>query len=72
MQTLPLPTEGMVAARMKKEGRVRTACSLCQNFCGIIAYVENGQIVKLEGDPANPRSHGHLCAKGLSGWINAY
>ncbi|HZW56587.1 MAG TPA: molybdopterin-dependent oxidoreductase [Nitrososphaerales archaeon] len=53
-------------------GKVRSACSLCQNFCGLIAYVEDGRIVKLEGDPGNPRNHGHLCAKGLSGFMNAY
>ncbi|MHB2036862.1 MAG: molybdopterin-dependent oxidoreductase, partial [Nitrososphaerales archaeon] len=57
---------------MKTSGKIRSACSLCQNFCGLFAYVENGQIIKLEGDPDNPRNRGHLCAKGLSGFMNAY
>ena len=38
----------------------------------MIAYVKEGKIVKLEGDPENPRNWGHLCAKGLSGFMNAY
>ena len=62
----------MPTISLKAEGRVRTACSLCQNFCGLIAHVKDGKVVKLEGDPANPRNHGHLCAKGLSGLVNAY
>src|ERR1700741_2986945 len=62
----------VVENSMKKNGRIRSACSLCQNFCGLIAYVEDGRVVKLEGDPYNPRNHGHLCAKGLSGFMNAY
>ncbi|MBI2183554.1 MAG: molybdopterin-dependent oxidoreductase [Thaumarchaeota archaeon] len=41
-------------------------------MCGLIAHVEAGKIIKLEGDPDNPRNNGHLCAKGLSGWVNAY
>ncbi|MHB1868735.1 MAG: molybdopterin-dependent oxidoreductase, partial [Nitrososphaerales archaeon] len=52
--------------------KIRSACSLCQNFCGLFAYVDNGQVVKLEGDPDNPRNRGHLCAKGLSGFMNMY
>ena len=28
--------------------------------------------MKLEGDPDNPRNHGHLCAKGLSGFLSVY
>src|SRR3990172_12620952 len=52
--------------------RVRTACYLCQNFCGLYAHLVDGKVVKLEGDPENPRNHGHLCAKGLSGFLTLY
>lgn len=57
---------------LKTIKKVRTACSLCMNYCGLYAYVEDGTVVKLEGDPKNPRNRGHLCAKGLSGFLNAY
>ena len=36
----------------------------------MLAHVRNGRVVKLEGNPEYPMSHGALCAKGLSG-INA-
>lgn len=55
-----------------KDGKVRSCCSLCQNFCGLFAYVQDGRVVKLEGDPDNPRNFGHLCAKGLSGFLPLY
>ncbi len=68
----PSSALGTISKHMKTNGKVRTACSLCLNFCGVIAYVENGKITKIEGDPDNPRNHGHLCAKGLAGAITAY
>ncbi|MBI2185203.1 MAG: molybdopterin-dependent oxidoreductase [Thaumarchaeota archaeon] len=51
---------------------VRTACSLCANFCGLLVHTNNGKVVKIEGDPENPHSHGHVCAKGLSAHLNLY
>jgi len=51
---------------------VRSTCSLCQNYCGLLAYKLDGKVVKLEGDLRNPRNHGHLCAKGLSGFLTLY
>lgn len=43
---------------------VKTDCALCVNCCGIKAYVSEGKIVKIEGDPENPLNRGHLCPKG--------
>ncbi|MBI2184077.1 MAG: molybdopterin-dependent oxidoreductase [Thaumarchaeota archaeon] len=51
---------------------VRSTCSLCQNYCGLLAHRIGQKVVKLEGDPDNPRNHGHLCAKGLSGFLTLY
>jgi len=47
--------------------RVRTTCRACISNCGVIATVKNGRVVKLEGDPKNVMSKGHMCAKGLAG-----
>lgn len=58
--------------RLRGVRKVRSACSLCQNYCGLFAYVHEGKVIKLEGDPENPRSKGHLCAKGLSGYLTLY
>ena len=41
-----------------------TCCVLCAQNCGLLVQVENNRIVKVKGDPANPRSQGYLCRKG--------
>ena len=46
--------------------KVRTACRQCHGGCGVIAHVQDGKVVKVEGDPESPISHGTLCSKGLS------
>jgi len=51
---------------------VRTACNLCQNMCGALVHVEAGRIVRVEGDPENPHSLGHLCARGLASYMAVY
>ena len=45
---------------------IRSTCSLCQIGCGILVHLENGQAVKIEGDPDNPLNRGALCAKGFA------
>jgi thiosulfate reductase/polysulfide reductase chain A len=44
--------------------RIPTMCLNCSTVCGMIAKVENGRILKLEGNPLDPNSRGRLCAKG--------
>jgi anaerobic selenocysteine-containing dehydrogenase len=44
---------------------IRTACPLdCWDCCGMIAYVEDGKLLKVEGDPDHPITQGSLCIKG--------
>ena len=45
---------------------VRTLCQGCHCDCGVLAYVKNERVVKLEGDPNHPQNEGSLCPKGLS------
>lgn len=51
---------------------IATACALCASRCAAIAYVENGQIVKIEGQPDSHRTLGKLCAKGQAGVNQIY
>ncbi|HJF61904.1 MAG TPA: molybdopterin-dependent oxidoreductase [Gordonibacter urolithinfaciens] len=44
----------------------RTVCVTCHARCGAIVHSEDGKIVKVEGDPKNPRSKGVFCGSGLS------
>lgn len=46
--------------------KIRTACRQCHGGCGAIAHVKDGKVIKVEGDPDSPISHGTLCSKGLS------
>jgi anaerobic selenocysteine-containing dehydrogenase len=43
---------------------IRTTCTRdCPDTCAVIAHVEGGRVVKLEGDPAHPITRGFLCKK---------
>ncbi len=50
-----------------EETAVHTACRACIHNCGIIAYVRDNRVVRLEGEPADPMAAGKMCAKGASG-----
>tara|TARA_R110002167_G_scaffold213760_6_gene418377 strand:+ start:1214 stop:3874 length:2661 start_codon:yes stop_codon:yes gene_type:complete len=47
-------------------------CMTCNIEDGGIAYVENGRVVKLEGNMDHPNTRGKLCAKGNSGFLHIY
>lgn len=51
---------------------IPTTCHVCNIQDGAIAYVENGRIVKLEGNPEHVSTRGRLCAKGNSGMWYTY
>lgn len=42
--------------------QVKTLCNRdCPDVCGIIATVEDGRVVRIQGDPAHPVTRGFLC-----------
>ena len=47
-------------------------CLVCNIEDGGVAYVENGRIVKLEGNMDHPNTRGKLCAKGNAGFLHVY
>ncbi len=52
---------------MATERTIRTVCPRnCYCTCGLLVTVDGGRIVRIEGDPANTATGGHLCVKGLS------
>jgi len=73
-----IPPSVAAAARMSglldrnDSGYIPTTCEMCVWRCGVLARVENGRVVKLEGNPAHPHSRGKLCARGQSGLMNTY
>jgi thiosulfate reductase / polysulfide reductase chain A len=53
----------------KEEGirKVPTFCDICFWKCGAIAYVKDGKLWKVEGNPEDPLSKGRLCPRGTGG-----
>ena len=45
----------------------KTFCRACPRACGAIAYIQNGRVLKVKGNPDDIFSHGAMCPKGLSG-----
>jgi anaerobic selenocysteine-containing dehydrogenase len=43
---------------------VRTVCQSCHSECGVLAHVEDGRVVRLQGDPDHPGNKGYICTKG--------
>jgi len=39
-------------------------CPYCAVGCAQLAYVKDGKVIQIEGDPASPISRGRLCPKG--------
>lgn len=56
----------------KPTAAVLTVCEMCLWRCGVVAHVADGRVWKLEGHPANPKSRGRLCARGLAGLGELY
>ena len=53
-------------------GYIPSICEMCVWRCGLLAKVEQGRVVKLEGNPQHPHSNGKLCPRGQSGLMNTY
>lgn len=58
--------------RIKRATEVHTICPYCSVGCGMIAHVENGKLINLEGDSDHPISEGSLCPKGSSAYQFAH
>lgn len=51
---------------------VSTVCTLCQSRCAMLAYIDDGRLAKLEGNPQSARTEGRLCARGQAGVEQPY
>jgi formate dehydrogenase major subunit len=43
-----------------------SVCPYCAVGCAQLAYVKDGEVTQVEGDPASPISRGRLCPKGAA------
>ncbi len=46
---------------------VSTFCRICEPSCGLVARVEDGELVGVRADTAHPVTKGFACHKGLAG-----
>ena len=69
----PLARGPAARSRRSEELRPRTAsadrvvdsiCPYCAVGCAQKVYVQDEQVIQIEGDPASPISRGRLCPKG--------
>lgn len=51
---------------------IPTNCHVCNIQDGALAFIENGRVVKLEGNPDHVSTRGRLCAKGNAGMWYSY
>jgi anaerobic selenocysteine-containing dehydrogenase len=43
----------------------RTQCPYCGVGCGLLVQIEDGQAVRVKGDPDHPANFGDVCAKAV-------
>jgi len=56
----------------KKVEGIASTCAGCRAGCGIVGYVQDGQLMKISGNPAHPVNNGTLCLVGQAGLYTAY
>ncbi|HZK53895.1 MAG TPA: molybdopterin-dependent oxidoreductase [Desulfosporosinus sp.] len=42
----------------------KSCCYFCHENCGVLAYVKDGKVIAIEGDPEFPTNQGGLCCRG--------
>src|SRR4030067_3581682 len=66
---------GVTASHVTGAPRVEAVpytCLQCNIEDGGLAFIEDGRVVKLEGNPKHPGNRGKLCAKGNAGINGLY
>ena len=51
---------------------IPSICGQCPSRCAIIGYLDEGRVVKIEGQPESIRNQGKVCAKGQTGAQKIY
>jgi len=45
---------------------VKSVCFPCHSNCGVLVHVQDGRVIKIEGDPEHPENEGTMCVRGLA------
>lgn len=66
-RTSPYSRESVTLAPRIRDAEVkRSVCPYCAVGCAQLAYVKNGRLLDVEGDPQSPINRGTLCPKGAA------
>ena len=72
----PFSRESLTKAPRIRDAQVkRTVCPYCAVGCAQLAYVKDGKLLDVEGDPESPINRGTLCPKGAATYqlaVNPY
>ena len=64
---MPTPAEPAGAPQHQGVTTVRTVCPRnCYCTCGMVVTLDEGRITRIDGDPLNTATGGHVCLKGIS------
>lgn len=62
------PGTGSVSRTTKKPRlAIPSTCLQCPARCGILGFIEERRLVKIQGNPRHPSNRGRICAKGQAG-----
>jgi len=64
--------KGFSSISGKELTRIPSACWQCVTRDAMLGYIEDGRLVKLEGNPDSIRCKGKICAKGQAGINQVY
>ncbi len=67
LSAAPSKTKAAERVKPKKVEKIATTCEQCFWRCGIIATVEDGKLITIEGNPLHPNNRGKICARGNAG-----
>ncbi len=56
----------------KERKVIPSACWQCVSRDAILCYIEDGKLVKIEGNPKSIRNRGMICSKGQAGISQLY
>lgn len=45
---------------------LKSVCRSCHGGCGVLLHVQNGRLIKVQGDRESPLNHGRLCPIGTA------
>lgn len=57
---------------MSEKIKIKSACRMCHGGCGVLVYLEDNRVVKIEGDPESPLNRGKICPKGAASIDHLY